>query len=190
MKTTAVTALALVLAVAVYLLSDYQDPAQERPATASEAPRPASQGAPPPGFPSATERGWSDTDPAVNLEHIFEGGTNRRGKPVGFHFRPEGKDPSRARMTQLRDGPNYIGVYTADVEILSRTGRWLKKQSTFYPDRMDREEVLAAILYAWKEREEVEGNRFRGPSGEGFTIEGYTTDGGSINTAYPIYKAD
>jgi EndoU nuclease-like protein len=170
----------IALAVLVYL-NEPRKEAPARPPAAVEAPRAAAPGS------SREETRWSDTRPAVNQAHIFEGEINRRGKPVGFHSRPGGEDPPDARVVRIVDGPNRAGVYVADVEIRNRAGHWLEKRSTFYPDRLSREEVLAAILHAWNEREEESGNLFRGPSGEGFTIEGRTTDDGAINTAYPLF---
>lgn len=122
----------------------------------------------------------------VNEEHVFEGQINRKGRPVGFHSRPGGRDPKGARVVEVLDGPNVTGIYTAEVEIQDpRSGRWLRKTSTFYPDRMQRPEVLQAIHHAFESRQGG-GEKFRGPSGAGFTIEGYYQDG-RINTAYPIY---
>jgi hypothetical protein len=129
---------------------------------------------------------WSPTDPPINLTHIFEGQVNRRGKPVGFHSRPGGRDPQNARLVRILDGPNRAGVYTADVEIRDG-GRWLEKTSTLYPDAMSRDQVIAAVLHAFHERASGGGEKFRGPSGRGFTIEGYFQDG-RINTAYPIFQ--
>lgn len=131
---------------------------------------------------------WSRTSPPVNLTHIFEGQINRRGKPVGFHSRPGGRDPGNARLERIFDRRNRAGVYTAEVEIRSGS-RWLSKRSTFYPDRMDRAAVVRAILNAWAQRSTGGAEKFRGPSGQGFTIEGYYQDG-RINTAYPIYTRD
>ena len=130
----------------------------------------------------------SRTSPPVNLTHVFEGEINKRGKPVGYHSRPGGKDPANARVTRVIDRPNRAGVYTAEVEIRSGS-RWLSKRSTFYPDRMDRAAVLQAILNAYKNRVSGSSEKFRGPSGRGFTIEGYYQNG-RINTAYPIFTRD
>jgi hypothetical protein len=130
---------------------------------------------------------WSRTSPPVNVTHIFAGEINRRGKPTGFHSRPGGRDPENARVARITDRPNRAGVYTAEVEIRSGS-QWLSKRSTFYPDRLDREAVIMAVLNAFRNRSGG-GERFRGPSGQGFTIEGYFQDG-RINTAYPIYTRD
>jgi hypothetical protein len=128
----------------------------------------------------------SATDPPINLTHIFEGEINRQGRPVGFHSRPGGRNPSGARLVRVVDRPNAQGVYTAEVEIRTQDGRWLRKRSTLYPDRMSREEVVAAVLNAYQRRTTGRSEKFRGPSGAGFTIEGYHQNG-RINTAYPIF---
>ena len=134
-----------------------------------------------------TDEEWSRTSPPVNVTHIFEGEINRRGKPTGFHSRPGGRDPQNARLVRIVDRPNRAGVYTADVEIRSGS-QWLGKRSTLYPDRLDREAVIMAVLNAFQHRA-GNGEKFRGPSGQGFTIEGYYQNG-RINTAYPIYTRD
>ena len=135
-----------------------------------------------------TAEEWSRTSPPVNVTHIFEGEVNRRGKPVGFHSRPGGRDPEGARLVRIVDRRNRAGVYTAEVEIRSGSG-WLGKRSTFYPDGLDRAAVIQAVLHAFEERTTGGSERFRGPSGRGFTIEGYYQNG-RINTAYPIYVRD
>jgi len=128
---------------------------------------------------------WSPTSPPVNVTHIFEGEINSRGKPVGFHSRPGGRDPQAARLVRVVDRPNRAGVYNAEVEILSGSD-WLPKRSTLYPDRLDRNAVIQAALHAFAARTTGDAEKFRGPSGQGFTIEGYYQNG-RINTAYPIY---
>jgi hypothetical protein len=133
---------------------------------------------------------WSRTSPPVNITHIFEGEVNRRGMPTGFHSRPGGQDSPNARVTRIVDRPNRAGVYSAEVEIRSGSpgSPWLAKRSTLYPDRLNRDAVIQAVLNAFRNRAGG-GERFRGPSGQGFTIEGYFQNG-RINTAYPIYTRD
>jgi hypothetical protein len=172
MKRSVLSLVGVLLGLAVFYLL----PEEGRQGQAPSRPVPVPQEAP------AGEE-WSDTDPAVNLAHVFEGEINRRGKPVGFHSRPGGTDPVGARVVRKVSGPNALGVYIAEVEIRNR-----RKTSTFFPDSMSRGEVVAAILHAWEERRDLGGDKFQGPSGEGFIIEGYTLDGGGINTAHPIYK--
>ncbi|MBW8875079.1 MAG: EndoU domain-containing protein [Acidobacteria bacterium] len=131
---------------------------------------------------------WSRTSPPVNVTHIFEGEINSRGKPVGFHSRPGGRDPQGARLVRVVDRPNRAGVYTAEVEIRSGSD-WLPKRSTLYPDRLSRDAVIQAVLHAFAGRTTGGSEKFRGPSGQGFTIEGYYQNG-RINTAYPIFTRD
>ncbi|MFK8075187.1 MAG: EndoU domain-containing protein [Granulosicoccus sp.] len=134
---------------------------------------------------SSTEK-WSDTNPNINLWHIFDGEINRSGKPVGFHSRPDGQDPANARVRSVRDTPNRAGVYTASIEI--RDGnQWKEKFSSFFPDSMSRDEVLNAILNAYNNSRDPKAQPFEGPSGLGFKIQGYTSSRGGINTAFPIY---
>jgi hypothetical protein len=194
MKRTFTALAALAVAVVAYLMSDWAPPPETtqhvpepRPPASAQAPAPAGANQPSEVDLDLGEGEWSDTQPAVNLEHIFEGQVNRRGKPVGFHSRPGGRAPSGARVVRIVEGPNRSGVYVADVEIRNESGRWLKKRSTFYPDRLSREEVVAAVLHAWSQRTKGRNNPFRGPSGEGFEIEGRPLDDGRINTAYPIF---
>ena len=129
---------------------------------------------------------WSDTTPNINLWHVFEGEINRNGKPVGFHSRPQGQDPANARVVSVRDKPNRAGVYTATIEI--RDGnQWKSKFSSFFPDDMSQDEVINAILNAYNQSSNNNAQPFEGPSGLGFNIQGYTSNRGGINTAFPIF---
>ena len=137
------------------------------------------------GAHSSAEK-WSDTNPNINQWHIFDGEINRKGKPVGYHSRPDGKDSDKARVRSIRDSPNKSGVYTASIEI--RDGnQWKEKFSSFFPDSMSRDEVLNAVLNAYQNSNDPRAQPFEGPSGLGFNIQGYTSNKGGINTAFPIY---
>ncbi|NND92076.1 MAG: EndoU domain-containing protein [Granulosicoccus sp.] len=129
---------------------------------------------------------WSKTDPNINQWHIFYGEINRSGKPVGYHARPGGRDPAGARVKSIRDLPNRAGVYTAAVEIHDGE-QWRGKFSSFFPDSLSHEEVLQAVLNAYSGSPDPQAQPFEGPSGLGFTIQGYTSSRGGINTAFPIY---
>ena len=129
---------------------------------------------------------WSTTDPNINLWHVFEGEINRSGKPVGFHSRPGGTDPANARLASIRDKPNKAGVYTATIEIRDGS-EWKSKFSSFFPDSMGREEVIDAVLNAYANSNDKNAQPFEGPSGKGFTIQGYTSGRGGINTAFPVF---
>ena len=133
---------------------------------------------------------WTNTKPAINAAHIFHGEINRKGRPVGFHSRPEGKDPQSAKVVKRLNGPNKLGVYVARVAIRQPgTNKWLEKNSSIFPDKMTPKEVVAAVLHAYRKGKIDHRGKFRGPSGLGFTIEGWTLRDGRINTAYPIYRS-
>jgi len=133
-------------------------------------------------------RQWSQTNPEINLGHIFEGVINSRGRPTGFHSRPDSKDPQHARLKKILSPANSNGVYTAKVEIYDPRERlWKEKFSTLFPDSMNRQEVIQAILYAWNRRKTGNKTKWEGPSGKGFPIQGYLNKRDSINTAYPVY---
>ncbi len=144
---------------------------------------------------------WSDTTPKVNLKHIFHGEINRRGKAVGFHARPGGRDPDDAGVLKVIDGPNFLGVYVAKVAIGGRRyrwhrwHRWQQKRSTFFPDRYSVEDVVRIILEAWGSGQCVQvepawqdPQHFRCPTKRAFAIEGWTDALGRINTAYPVFE--
>jgi hypothetical protein len=133
---------------------------------------------------------WSATSPAINETHLFKGYVNRKGDPVGFHSRPGGRDPGKARIVAIAEGPNKVGVYTAQVEIRGSGRHWLSKQSTFFPDNMTRKEVIQAVLHAYHHATSRNAVKFNGPSGKGFTIQGYLLQDGKINTAFPVYRRD
>ncbi len=128
-------------------------------------------------------RVWSATRPAINLTHLFAGEINRRGRPTGYHARPGGMDPWGSGIVRVIDRPNRFGVYTARVWIGRRSRT---KFSTFFPDRLSREQVVASILNAFRKARR-RGESFRGPSGLDFTIAGYVQNG-RIHTAYPVYS--
>lgn len=142
------------------------------------------------GQPAAYRSGskWSNTSPEINLHHIFEGEINRRGKPVGYHSRPGGVDADGAKIVKIRDKPNRAGVYTAIIAV--RDGnQWKEKFSSFFPDSMSAKDVTAAVLSAYKSASK-DGAKWEGPSGHGFDIQGYTTNRGGINTAFPVYRGN
>lgn len=140
---------------------------------------------------SVAARQFSHTRPAIDITHIFLGEINRSGKPVGFHARPAGHDPRTARVVKIMSAPNRAGVYTARVKIWdARQQRWKEKFSTFFPDRLSRQAVIEAILHAWRQHSSGDQKSWRGPSGQGFFIQGYLGRYGDIMTAFPIYRKD
>ena len=135
----------------------------------------------------ANTKQWSSTKPEINLWHVFDGEINRRGKPTGYHSRPGGIDSANARIVSIRDKPNRAGIYTANIEVRDG-GQWKSKFSSFFPDNMSQEEVIDAILHAYNNSKDKHAQPWQGPSGHGFTIQGYTTKRGGINTAFPVFR--
>jgi hypothetical protein len=136
----------------------------------------------------AQARQWTSTDPPVNLAHIEHGEINRHGEAVGYHHRPNGVDPPGARVRQVIQMPDASGVYRARVTLRDPTsGEWIDKKapSTFFPDAMSDAEVVGAILAAHRDGRRRGDGQFIGPSGRGFTIEGWYQNG-RINSAYPL----
>lgn len=132
---------------------------------------------------------WSKTSPEINLGHIFEGAINRRGKPTGFHSRPQGNDPQHARLKKILSPANDSGIYTAKVEVYDpQEKKWKEKFSTLFPDSMSRQQVIEVILHAWEHRKTGEQTKWEGPSGKGFPVQGYLNKRGNINTAFPVYR--
>ena len=130
---------------------------------------------------------WSSTNPEINLWHVFRGEINRKGKPTGFHSRPGGQDPADARVVSLRDRPNRLGVYTANVEVRDG-GQWKSKFSSFFPDTLSEQEVIEVIVHAYNNSDAPNRQPWSGPSGLGFQVQGYTTSRGGINTAFPVFN--
>jgi hypothetical protein len=131
---------------------------------------------------------WTASDPPINLAHIDYGEINRRGEAVGYHHRPNGVDPPGARVARLVQPPDASGVYRARVALLDpATGGWIDKKapSTFFPDAMSDDEVVAAILAAFQTGHRRGDGQFVGASGRGFAIEGWYQNG-RINAAYPL----
>ena len=129
---------------------------------------------------------WSDTNPQINLWHVFEGEINRKGKPVGFHSRPGGNDPDNARLVSVKSKPNRAGVYTASIEIRDGS-QWKEKFSSFFPDTLSRQQVIDIILHAYKNSKNPKKQPWTGPSGAGYSVQGYTSSRGGINTAFPVF---
>ncbi len=131
-------------------------------------------------------------NPWVNRHHVFCGEINRRGRPVGFHYREDGEDPrlgpgnnnpAAARITgriKSQDGASGWRIYRGDdIEIWDDSlERYLLKSgfSTFFPDGCSPSQVLASIRYAVLHSRRplpANGGRFRGISGPAQIDERY-----------------
>lgn len=50
----------------------------------------------------------------VNHTHIFCGELNRRGRLVGFHSRPGGRNPATVAGFNITQAPNSQGIYAGE----------------------------------------------------------------------------
>lgn len=147
---------------------------------------PATAGAREPAAPPAGR--WTATDPPIDLAHLETGEINRRGEAVGYHHRANGIDPPGAKVLRIVQPPDANGVYRARVALRDpANGGWIDKRaaSTFFPDAMSDEEVIAAVLAAFHSGRRRSDGEFVGASGHGFMIEGWYQSG-RIAAAYPL----
>ncbi len=131
--------------------------------------------------------GFTPTNPPIKFGHVTDGEINKKGRAVGFHYRPNGEEPAGARMVQQIDPPNAAGVYTGQVQVLNpATGQWVDKAplTTFFPDKLSEQQVQDAILHAYQNGTVTPSGSIRGDSGLGFPIELWYRDG-KIMSAYP-----
>jgi Bacterial EndoU nuclease len=131
---------------------------------------------------------WTATDPPINFGHIETGEINRRGEAVGYHHRPNGVDPPSAKVLKIIQPPDANGVYRARVALRDpASGEWIDKRasSTFFPDALSDDQVIQAVLAAFRHGHVRRDGEFSGDSGHGFAIEGWY-QGGRINAAYPL----
>ena len=131
-------------------------------------------------------------NPWINRHHVYCGEISRKGKPVGFHFRAEGKDPrtgpgnnnpAAARISgqiKPQQGAKGWRIYRGEgIEIWDgRRESYRRKKgfSTFFPNNCTPAEVLASIRHAVLNASKplpAKGGRFRGYSGPRGEPQGY-----------------
>lgn len=130
---------------------------------------------------------WSETSPPVNLSHLFCGEVNRRGEAVGYHATLGRRSEGEARIARLLQPPDDKGIYVA-LACRDEARARRCKRSTFFPDSLDAEAVLAAVLQAYHGRERLDGRgKWCGPTDFGFAVEGWLLPGReAVNTAWPV----
>ncbi|MBE7638363.1 hypothetical protein GUA87_16010 [Sneathiella sp. P13V-1] len=132
---------------------------------------------------------WSETDPSVNLTHIFLGEINKKGKATGLHHLKGGQPTQNARLKKILSTANRFGIYTAMIQIRDlKNNTWKEKFSSMFPNTYSKQQVLDVILKAYRNADLRKGQKWGGPSGKGYRIEGYLLRDGRIITAYPIYR--
>ncbi|WP_241680261.1 EndoU domain-containing protein [Metabacillus mangrovi] len=117
-----------------------------------------------------------------SMKHIYHGEINKRGKAVGYHH--ESMMGGRV-IPGSEKLPDKNGVYMAEVEI---DGVRKVADSSFFPKEWNRVKVLKSIEQAYKTKQKLGSNKYRGVTSSGVKIEMYLNKDGSIATAYPLYK--
>lgn len=136
----------------------------------------------------------------IDLDHILEGGINRRGELVGLHHLPSAPRRMKAQG-KLCDvyfeytspgGPNDVRTARAQLIDPKSGDIILEKFSTLYPESWSVEDIEAAIREAYgdaKGRDAInQDGRWQG-KGKGIRIDGYlSNDNRRIATAFPVYQ--
>ncbi len=167
---------------------------------------------PPPAFEGidcSTLPHWSKPIEGVqlNLQHIFCGELNRKGRVVGFHAMPNGHPPSSYRDADLADKPNLQGVYTLRNIQLMFEGQHRKGFSSMFPNHCSAEQIKHSIVYSIQQQQgkcTSPGWASCGPSNPDTSDSKFcnSLDGSRyliasaqlrdnpqrINTAFPIYQ--
>lgn len=147
---------------------------------------------------------WSQTEPPLDLTHLFCGERDPRdGGLEGYHALAGVRTPGEAAIRERYAGPNADGVSRAVVCAADAAAGGAKascKCSSLFPDDWSVERVVAAVLSAL-ERGRADGRGFfRGPGGAGFAVEGWLILGARarracgaercVATAWPAFEAD
>lgn len=124
------------------------------------------------------------------MKHV-RGEINRGGRPVGYHYRPGGRDRFGWRTTG-KSGVDVNGCYTGTVTgKVWENNTWVEKRasSSFFPDNWSEDQVRHAITRAADNGNLVEGtNMWRGTY-RGINIEGYFDPVTKhVITGYPIFQ--
>lgn len=150
---------------------------------------------------------WGNTNPKVNLHHVFCGELNAQGKAVGYHSNPNGMTPSTYLSHGSSQPPNAAGIYQWNDIRLSLQGKTVQKPvSSMFPNKCSQAQVVSSIQYAathavgscsappWAKcgpSAPSSGNRSAyclGNDGSVFTIATALSSSGKINTGFPVKK--
>jgi hypothetical protein len=147
---------------------------------------------------------WSNTDPAVNQQHVFCGEWNKRkNRAAGFHSRPAGENPATVGALKITQQPNDKGLYGVRWSYAGQPDR--EKFSSMFPDSCNQNQVLKSIVYAvkhpkpcpdgaprWAEcgsnkPEQADQGYCEASDGSIFTIAFATLkNSNKVNTAFPL----
>lgn len=138
----------------------------------------------------------------VNHTHIFCGELNQRGRLVGFHSRPGGRNPATVARFNITQPANSQGIYAG--EWTYQGSSQATKFSTMFPDRCTPTQVINSIAHAADNRISCPSNApnwawcgYNSPSGgdnrfcqandgSQYVVVGATNSDGKINTGFPL----
>lgn len=151
----------------------------------------------------STQWAKADNGVEVNYGHIFCGQLNNKGRVVGFHARPQGKNPPTVGKVRITQPPNRQGLYAGEWERVGHTGE--NKFSTFYPDHCTPTQVINTIGYAARHPQhcpqrapdwawcganappqDTTAAYCHSADGTPFLIVGASSSRGGVNTAFPL----
>jgi hypothetical protein len=143
----------------------------------------------------------SDATIALHIDHIFNGGLNRRGDIVGVHHRPSAPKQMRVdgKLCDLQIKQTSPGgekdVVTAKVILRDPvSGKIVREKfSTLFPAAWSKADIEQAIREAYGYAKEHGGvdreGSFHGQA-RGIKIDGYLTErGDAIATAFPVFQS-
>ncbi len=143
----------------------------------------------------------SDTAIALHVDHIFNGGINRRGDIVGVHHRPSAPtqmlvDGKLCDLEIKQTSPGGDNdVVTAKVILRNPvTGKVIREKfSTLFPSAWNRADIEKAIREAYgyaKDHGSIDRDGGFHGQARGIKIDGYLTErGDAIATAFPVFQA-
>lgn len=157
--------------------------------------------APPKQYPKATLKQLENTglfEPNL-INHIFEGevkekwkskGNGRRKlivEATGFHSECI-ENHAGSVIEGTRSKPDSHGVYTGAVTI---NGVAKKKPgtSTFFPRDWKQQQIVNAINEAYRNKELIKGNLYRGKAGN-LNIRMYINENGKVASAFPEQETE
>lgn len=89
---------------------------------------------------------WSNSNPPVNVRHVFCGDFNKQGKPTGLHS--TAIVTTSAIILGINNPVNLgNGIYNATVSF-TNSGRQSQKLSTFFPNACSEAQITTSIVYA------------------------------------------
>lgn len=147
---------------------------------------------------------WSDSDPPIDLTHIFCGDVDRRDAALeGYHALAKSHSDGEAEIREIYDGPNADGVSRAVICLPGSKAAGVRRRckcSSLFPGDWSVEQVTEAIQLALRDGRTDRRGFFRGPGGSGFAVEGWLVPAHRaraacgaercVATAYPVFEDD